>query len=508
MDLMLRRLARHGVLAPILIAVLSLLLSAGLARFAPIPQPQFHDEFSYLLAGDTFAHGRLTNPAHPFWRFFETFQVLQQPTYMSKYPPLQGIFLALGKILAHEAIAGAWISTAVACALSWWALSGWMPRRWATLGAAIIALHPMILKWNWSYWGGAPAMIGGCLVVGAAARWTKRPTVASGVAFGLGVGILLNSRPFEGAALTLLCVLVILFRGRGRQYVVGAPLLGATMALIPALAWTGYYNHRVTGHATQFPYMLYEKQYAATPPLVWLPPRPATPQYTHKVMRDYYLDWELPRYRQHQTLAGIVAALGEKSWSLLTAYFGSPVLVVPLIGAIAALRRDRKIRQSFLVAVPFLLAVISGLWCFPHYTAPATVLYFIVIVQGARHLRAWLRGRWIVALVLALHVVAAGVWCNALVARGASGWNFHRTQLVESLKSDGLEHLIFVRAGEEYYSHNEWVYNDADIDASRVVWARDVGDEMNRSLAQYFRGRVVWLLEVSGSGVRLTEYRP
>jgi len=45
----------------------------------------------------------------------------------------------------------------------------------------------------------------------------------------------------------------------------------------------------------------------------------------------------------------------------------------------------------------------------------------------------------------------------------------------------------------------EWVYNQADIDNAKIVWARDMGPTDNVELIRYFKDRSVWLLQPDDS---------
>jgi len=74
-------------------------------------------------------------------------------------------------------------------------------------------------------------------------------------------------------------------------------------------------------------------------------------------------------------------------------------------------------------------------------------------------------------------------------------WHCQRKKINETLQYAKDKQIIFVRYGQNHNYHHEWVYNEADIDNARCIWARDLGKEKNNELIRYYPEREVRLLE-------------
>ena len=55
--------------------------------------------------------------------------------------------------------------------------------------------------------------------------------------------------------------------------------------------------------------------------------------------------------------------------------------------------------------------------------------------------------------------------------------------------------------------HEEWVYNRADLQRAKVVWARHLGDSRMHELLEQFPDRHVWLVEPDKKPLQLIPFR-
>lgn len=502
--------AQRG-LSVVLVGFTALLACLAYAAVAGLPVPEYHDEFAYVLAADTYARGRLTNPPHPLWQHFESFHILQQPTYMAKYPPGQGLFLAAGTVLFGHPVGGVWLSFVLACAATCWMLQGWLPPRWALLGGLLAALHPRLLPdWGESYWGGAVAMLGGALLFGGLRRLLRQSSRGLAFFLGAGVALLMLSRPFEGLLASLPAAIVFLVWLVARPRPLKRPSsVAVVLPIILVIVATGAFladgNYRVTGNPVRLPYAVHEEQYVVAPIFIWQAPRPE-PAYRHAAMRDFYTTWHLDFYRWHQRdLAG---ALGTKALWLWRFYLQA-VLGVPLV-TLVWMVRDAWVRFALATCLLVVSGVLQVCCIFPHYAAPITCLILFLVVEGMRQLRVGGR-RWRALKLGVPGLVVVFLTSSVLSAArqlppDPDAWNLRRADLAGQLQGMGGKHLVVVRYPKDHLTYREWVNNRADIDGAPVVWARDMGGAGNQDLLDYFRDRSIWLLEVSEDSAVLKPY--
>ena len=484
--------------------------SAAVGLIVGISEPKFHDEFSYLLAADTFAQGRLTNPTHPMWVHFESFHIIHEPTYMSKYPPGQGIALAAGQLVAGHPIVGVWLSFGLMCAAITWMLYAWVSPRWAILGGVLAVINPVlgiVGYWAQGYWGGAVAAAGGALVLGGVKRLMHQPHVRDSLLTGAGLAILANSRPFEGLLVSLpagIFLFLHIINQRGHSLWLSMRRIVAPIVIVVALTilGMGFYNLRVTGNPLRMPYLTHDERYAMIPLFLWqkLPPEP---EYHHKVIRDVHATYFLPFHTSKQSIPGLLL---EDVYPLLSMEFRAlNIFWIPVITAFPFLLpwmlRNRWARLGVLIQLILIVGLLTEPFKYLHYSAPITGLNYYFVQRAFRltQRRNKKLGHFMLPLTFFLAIAALPVSLYKSIKKERSGsWQNRRAQLLEQLNQQDGKHLVVVSYGSGHSYHDEWVYNEADIDGAKVVFARAMNSKQDCQLAEYFKSHRIWLLEVDG----------
>jgi hypothetical protein len=327
--------------------------------FGP-PSPQINDEFAHLLLADTFNHARLTNPPIAQPAFFNAIFTLTYPSYTAKYQPGPGLLLALGRVLFGHPFAGVLMSVAALSLSIWWAARAVLPATYAALAGSFSSIQfGLFHYWGASYWGGALAGTGGALVVGAWLRCLQSCTPGSSAALALGCGVLLLTRPFEGALLCAATLAHLGFRAaRGRLHVARKAAISFSAIILATVCFQVSYDLSTTGSPLVPPYVRYTQLYQCAP-YFWLQ-RPSVKNYPNEQLKSLHTVTEMQAYSRI-TESGVLARwlyLGLRPITRIRELL--PLWSLPIFLALPFAWRDRAVRLLFwLVFVHFALLMLE-----------------------------------------------------------------------------------------------------------------------------------------------------
>ncbi len=345
---------------------------------------------------------------------------------------------------------------------------------------------------------------------------------------------------------------------RERRFRLVRTLLPISAVLFAFFAWLAYDNFANTGHAAISAYQLWRQQQSVVPSFWWQPLRKTVPVYYSLQTRQFNTVWEMSYWNQlHQNIALGILHVAERPIQFLQIFL-RPLLLVPFLVPLLIARgqpaTERRLLTDGLFVALGLLAILLGhsfpvtliwyawaTWLLAHarlkpglrliivmllcgafssllttfhmptYEAPFVAPAFVLVAVGMRSLTTWRRkagtGRAIVVnlsmgcgLLFLVYTLLA-VFHLHVDGESPFNWSSYENRLQARavaerfLEQQPGKQLAIVRYGPEHDVLYEWVWNLAEIDHEKVIWARELKPAWNVQLIRHYPDRRVWLIE-------------
>jgi len=276
-------------------------------------------------------------------------------------------------------------------------------------------------------------------------------------------------------------------------------------------ATASYYCWKVTGSPLQMPQQVNRDTYAVARYFYWQTAYPEH-EYHHQAIGDFY-GLEVQEFEQARKMAGVIRQTAKKI-GMMWGFYLYPLLTLPLFW-LPRVIRDQRIRLLLVAGAAGFLGSVMVVFFNIHYVAPIVPVIVAVVVQCMRHMRVYrLEGRpiglFLVRAIVVMCVLLVPVQVRILASAPQPGTLAaiapNRAAIEAQLRALPAPQLVLVRYGLNHDPLRDWVYNGADINHAKVIWARDMGPAENEELLRYYKDRRVWLLEADEMPPKLTPY--
>jgi hypothetical protein len=188
---------------------------------------------------------------------------------------------------------------------------------------------------------------------------------------------------------------------------------------------------------------------------------------------------------------------------------------------------DAKLRWVAATLAIFALGTNLFPYLLSHYLAAVTCLFVLVSVVGLQQLsririRETAVGLEVARVLIVLCLGEFLLWYSLHLFESPDLYPILKYETWDSINHDNSRRrlevyrqlaeipgqlLVFVRYSSHHVYQNEWVWNAADIDGSRIVYARDLGNDEDEKLIRYYPNRKVLLLEPDDLEPQISDYR-